>query len=70
MKAIATLAHRHDMNPVELIRDAVGGWDQAWQIRHSARYILEDANPEKLAESCGLPLGVITAALKNILPNV
>jgi hypothetical protein len=69
MEAIATLAHRHHMNPVELIRDAVGGWDQAWQIRHSARYILEDANPEKLAEACGLPLGVITAALKNILPN-
>jgi hypothetical protein len=58
------------MNPVELIRDAVGGWDQAWQIRHSARYILADANPEKLAEACGLPLGVITAALKNILPKV
>jgi hypothetical protein len=69
MEAIATLAHRHHMNPVELIRDAVGGWDQAWQIRHSARYILEDANPEKLAEACGLQLGVITAALKTILPN-
>jgi hypothetical protein len=36
----------------------------------SARYILEDANPENLAEACGLPLGVITAALKNILLNV
>jgi len=69
MEAIATLAHRHHMNPVELVRDAVGGWEQAWQIRHSARYILEDANPEKLAEACGLPLGVITAALKTILPN-
>jgi hypothetical protein len=69
MEAIATLAHRHHMKPVELIRDAVDGWEQAWQIRHSARYILEDANPEKLAEACGLPLGVITAALKTILPN-
>jgi hypothetical protein len=69
MEAIAALAHRHHMNPVELIRDAVGGWNQAWQIRHSARYILQDANPEKLAEACGLPLGVITAALKTILPN-
>ena len=69
MEAIATLAHRHRMNPVELIRDAVAGWDQAWQIRHSVRYILEDANPEKLAEACGLPLGVITAALKIIFPN-
>jgi len=68
MQAIATLAHRHHMNPVELIRDAVGGWDQAWQIRHSARYILADANPEKLAEACGLPIEVITAALRIILP--
>ena len=69
MEVVATLAHRHHMNPVELIRDAVEGWDQAWQIRHSARYILEDANPEKLAEACGLPLGVITVVLKTILPN-
>lgn len=69
MEDIAALAHRHHMNPVELIRDAVSGWDQAWQIRHSARYILEDANPEKLAEACGLPLGVITAALQTILPQ-
>jgi hypothetical protein len=36
---------------------------------HSAFYILEDADPEKLAEVCGLPYGVITAALKNIIPQ-
>lgn len=39
------------------------------ELKRSARYILEDANPEKLAEACGLPLGVIVAALENILPN-
>ncbi len=36
---------------------------------HSALYILEDADPEKLADVCGLPYGVITAALRNILPQ-
>lgn len=41
----------------------------AWQICHSARFILEDANPEKLAEACGLPLGVIVAAFEIILPK-
>ena len=41
----------------------------SWELEHSARYILEDANPEKLAEACGLPMGVIVAALENILPN-
>ncbi len=34
---------------------------------YSAKYILEDVNPEKLAEACGLPMGVIVAALENIL---
>jgi hypothetical protein len=34
---------------------------------YSARYILEDADPKTLAEVCNLPLGVITAALRNIL---
>lgn len=37
-----------------------------WKLKHSARYILDDANPEKLAEACGLPLGVIVEAIKNI----
>lgn len=37
-----------------------------WKLKHSARYILEDANPEKLADACGLPLGVIVSALENI----
>ena len=52
---------------------AITKWNQrelSWELQHSARYILEDANPEKLAEACGLPLGVIIAALKNILPHV
>ena len=52
---------------------ALKAWNRrelSWQLEHSARYILEDANPEKLAEACGLPLGVIVEALKNILPNV
>ena len=50
---------------------AIRKWNDqiGWQCMGSARYILEDANPEKLAEACGLPLGVITAALKNILLN-
>ncbi len=34
---------------------------------YSAQYILEDSNPEKLEESTGLPMGVIVAALENIL---
>ena len=33
---------------------------------HSARYILEDVNMEKLAEITGLPTGVIAAAFNNI----
>ena len=52
--------------------DALAAWnlrELSWDLEHSARYILEDANPEKLADACGLPLGVITAALENILPN-
>jgi ssDNA-binding Zn-finger/Zn-ribbon topoisomerase 1 len=52
--------------------DALAAWnrrDLSWELEHSARYILEDANPEKLAEACGLPMGVIVAALENILPN-
>lgn len=51
---------------------ALAAWNRrelSWELEHSARYILEDANPEKLAEACGLPLGVIVAALENILPN-
>lgn len=50
---------------------AIRKWNDqiGWQCIGSARYILEDANPKKLAEACGLPLGVITAALKNILLN-
>lgn len=34
---------------------------------YSAQYILEDANPEKLENATGLPMGVIVAALENIL---
>jgi ssDNA-binding Zn-finger/Zn-ribbon topoisomerase 1 len=52
--------------------DALAAWNRrelSWELQHSARYILEDANPERLAEACGLPLGVIVAALENILPN-
>ena len=51
---------------------ALKAWDRRilrWKLEHSAHFILEDANPEKLAEACGLPLGVIVAALENILPN-
>jgi hypothetical protein len=51
---------------------ALKAWNRrelSWELEHSARYILEDANPEKLADACGLPLGVIVEALKNILPN-
>lgn len=53
--------------------DAMSAWNRrelSWELEYSAGYILEDANPEKLAEACGLPLGVITAALEIILPNV
>ena len=53
-------------------KDALAAWNRrelSWELEHSARYILEDANPEKLAEACGLPMGVIVAALENILPN-
>lgn len=39
--------------------------DRAFAI-HSARYILEDVNMERMAEISGLPLGVITAAFDNI----
>lgn len=35
----------------------------------SAFYILQDADPEKLAGVCGLPVEVITNALRNILPE-
>ncbi len=34
---------------------------------YSAQYILEDANLEKLENATGLPMGVIVAALENIL---
>ena len=33
---------------------------------YSARYILEDANLEKLEHATGLPMGVIVEAMKNI----
>lgn len=69
MEMISGLAHRHHMSPVELIRDAVANWDQGWKIRHSARYILEDVPPHRLAEVCGLPLGVIVSALENFFPE-
>ncbi len=52
--------------------EAVDAWNRrqlSWEAMHSARYILEDADPEKLADVCGLPLGVIIAALKNIFPE-
>lgn len=42
-------------------------FEDVWQTVHSARFILSDADPEKLADACGLPLGVITAALRNIV---
>ena len=56
----------------DMEEDTDGDWvayDDVWQPMHSARYILEDADPEKLADACGLPLGVIVAALENILQN-
>lgn len=43
--------------------------DSNWMAQHSAQYILEDVNPEKLADVTGLPMGVITAALRNILKD-
>jgi regulator of replication initiation timing len=36
---------------------------------HSARYMLEETTPEKMAEITGLPLGVTVSALANILSN-
>ncbi len=52
----------------EAARKAWNRREVSWEAQYSARYILEDANPEKLADACGLPMGVITAALRNILP--
>lgn len=40
-------------------------WERESAI-HSARYILEDVNMEKLADVTGLPLGVIVSAFENI----
>lgn len=37
MEAIAALAHRHQLSPVEFIREAVGGWDQARKSLHLER---------------------------------
>ena len=45
--------------------DEMSDWQRESAI-HSARYILEDVNTEKLAEITGLPMGVITAAFANI----
>ena len=53
----------------EAARKAWNRREVSWEAQYSARYILEDANPEKLADACGLPMGVITAALRNILPT-
>ena len=53
----------------EAARKAWNRREVSWETQYSARYILEDANPEKLADACGLPMGVITAALRNILPT-
>ena len=36
---------------------------------HSARYMLEETTPEKMAEITGLPLGVTVSAMENILSN-
>jgi acetoin utilization deacetylase AcuC-like enzyme len=69
MEYIAELSAVHNMHPINFIRQAVEEWDKAQRCCHSTHYILEDANPEKLAKACGLPIGVIVAALENILPE-
>lgn len=45
--------------------DDMSEWQRQCAIG-SARYILEDASMEKLAEITGLPMGVIAAAFDNI----
>jgi len=62
----------HDQAEVPELGAASGSVIEDWQVIHSARYILEDLNHEKgmqaLAELSGLPMGVITAAFRNIFP--
>jgi hypothetical protein len=39
---------------------------EEWQAIQSARFLLEDADPEKLAEACGLTSGMTENVLRNI----
>jgi hypothetical protein len=45
--------------------DDMTEWEKE-SVIHSARYILEDVNMEKLADISGLPMGVIVTAFENI----
>lgn len=54
--------------PAESESEAKELWNAAsgWQATASARYILEDVPAESMSAISGLPLGVITAAYRNI----